>query len=75
MLLGETLGVFWRSPTVCVTGDRYDERPSVDRPRGRMDEIDTWDNGANKSMAQEAIDKVKDFVSKVKGFDDTPDYW
>ena len=47
----------------------------MDRPRGRMDEIDTWDNGANKSMAQEAIDKVKDFVSKVKGFDDTPDYW
>ena len=60
---------------ICDTGDRYDERPNVDRPRGRMDEIDTWDNGANKSMAQEAIDKVKDFVSKVKGFDDTPDYW
>ncbi|KAK2182894.1 hypothetical protein NP493_331g04006 [Ridgeia piscesae] len=55
--------------------DRYDETPQrVDRPQGHMDEIDTWDKGGNKSMAQEALDKVKDFVSKVKGFDDTPDY-
>ena len=48
----------------------------MDRPQGgHMDEIDTWDKGGNKSMAQEALDKVKDFVSKVKGFDDNPDYW
>jgi len=61
---------------VCCLGDRYDETPQrVDRPQGHMDEIDTWDKGGNKSMAQEALDKVKDFVSKVKGFDDTPDYW
>ena len=61
----------------CCPGDRYDETPQrMDRPQGGpMDEIDTWDKGGNKSMAQEALDKVKDFVSKVKGFDDTPDYW
>ena len=59
---------------IWLTGDRYDDepRPST-KSRGRLDDIDDWETG-NKSIAQEAIGKVKDFISKARGFDEPPDY-
>ncbi|XP_069139988.1 clathrin interactor 1-like isoform X2 [Argopecten irradians] len=53
--------------------DRYDEEPSR---RDRMDEIEEWDSG-RKTMAGEAVDKVKGLWNKVqgrKGPDDVVDY-
>ncbi|XP_033757753.1 clathrin interactor 1-like isoform X4 [Pecten maximus] len=53
--------------------DRYDEEPSK---RDRMDEIEEWDSG-RKTMAGEAVDKVKGLWNKVqgrKGPDDVVDY-
>lgn len=61
------------------TGDRYDEDPvstgggggssggsSVGRPKFKLDEIEDWDSG-NKSIATEAVDKVKGLWNKVQG--------
>ncbi|XP_021357829.1 clathrin interactor 1-like isoform X3 [Mizuhopecten yessoensis] len=53
--------------------DRYDEEPSN---RDKMDEIEEWDSG-RKTMAGEAVDKVKGLWNKVqgrKGPDDVVDY-
>ena len=38
-----------------------------------MDEIDEWDKG-KKNIVQESFGKVKEFINKAKGFDETPDY-
>nr|XP_022287504.1 clathrin interactor 1-like isoform X4 [Crassostrea virginica] len=59
--------------------DRYDEDPvstgggggssvgsSVGRPKFKLDEIEDWDSG-NKSIATEAVDKVKGLWNKVQG--------
>lgn len=61
------------------TGDRYDEDPvstgggggssggsSGGRPKFKLDEIEDWDSG-NKSIATEAVDKVKGLWNKVQG--------
>ena len=39
-----------------------------------LDEIDDWDKGKNNNMVGETIGKVKEFVNRMKGFDDTSDY-
>lgn len=57
-----------------VKGDRYDEDP---RPRneGRLDDLEDWDK--KKSVATEALDKVKDFWNRAhgrRGIDDASDY-
>ncbi|XP_061171565.1 clathrin interactor 1-like isoform X2 [Saccostrea echinata] len=48
--------------------DRYDEDPvsSGSRSKYKLDEIDDWDSG-NKSIATEAVDKVKGLWNKVQG--------
>ena len=56
-----------------TTGDRYDEAP---RKQNDMEEIDDWDSG-RKTIASEAVDKVKGLWNKVqgkKGQDDIVDY-
>ena len=43
---------------------------------GRLEEIDDWDNGGlslPKSIAEEAIGKVKDLIQRAKLSNDTPD--
>ncbi|KAK3095229.1 hypothetical protein FSP39_011892 [Pinctada imbricata] len=53
--------------------DRYDENP---RSENNMEEIDDWDSG-RKTIASEAVDKVKGLWNKVqgkKGPDDIVDY-
>lgn len=63
-------------------GDRYDEdvRPNQGSTSssqiGRLDDIDEWDRG-KKSVASEAIDKVKDLWYRAHGkknIDDVIDY-
>ena len=66
-------------------GDRYDEEPQsysssspaavteAARREGKLDDIEEWDTG-RKNIAQEAVGKVKDFVNRMKGFDEPPDY-
>lgn len=71
-------------------GDRYDEEPASTggggggsnvssnsgRSKYRLDEIDDWETG-NKSIATEAVDKVKGLWNKVQGRrgpDDIVDY-
>lgn len=44
-------------------GDRYDEEP---RRRGGLDDFDEFDTG-RKSIADEAVDKVKGLWNKVQG--------
>ena len=73
------------SPASACTGDRYndEEPPSLSAisstrsmsagGRKQLDDIDEWDRG-RKNVAQEAIGKVKDFVNRMKGFDEAPDY-
>jgi len=60
-----------------VADDDFDERSrnssSARTPQSQLDDIRDWDSG-NKSIAEEAIDKVKEFVSKVKFFDTPDDY-
>ena len=58
------------------TGDRYEEEPSHRRNSGpKLDDIDEWDkNNRSRSVAQEAIGKVKELWNKTKGFDEAPDY-
>ena len=61
-----------------ILGDRYndDDQPTPVPSKeyhGNLDDINNWDKGG-KSMTEEAIDKVKEFVNKVKSFDDAPDY-
>ncbi|XP_056005946.1 clathrin interactor 1-like isoform X33 [Ostrea edulis] len=59
--------------------DKYDEEPSSvggGRSNHNLDEIDDWDSG-NKSIASEAVDKVKGLWNKVQGRrgpDDIVDY-
>jgi hypothetical protein len=53
--------------------DDFDDRPSRPEPRSQLDDIRNWDTG-NKSIAEEAIDKVKEFVKGVKIFDSAEDY-
>lgn len=60
--------------------DRYDEEPSYTRKSSssgnKLDEIDDWDNG-KKTIAGEAVDKVKDLWNRVhgrRGPDDIVDY-
>jgi hypothetical protein len=38
-----------------------------------LDEIEDWHTG-RKSVAEEAIGKVKDLFNKARGFDEPPDY-
>lgn len=53
--------------------DDYDDRPArSSAPRGQLDDIRHWDN--DKSLAEEAIDKVKEFVRGVKIFDTGDDF-
>ena len=74
------------SSSTSRAGDRYDDDPAPRRSvtsgsgggsagggGGRLDEIDDWNNG-KKNMVGETIGKVKDFVNRMKGFDDTSDY-
>lgn len=52
--------------------DRYDEQPK----KGGLDDIDDFDSG-HKNIAEEAVDKVKDLVNRVRGRqgpDDIVDY-
>lgn len=62
-----------------LLGDKYDEEPSSvggGRSNHNLDEIDDWDSG-NKSIASEAVDKVKGLWNKVQGRrgpDDIVDY-
>jgi hypothetical protein len=56
-----------------VSDDDYEERMKSRQPQNQLDDIRDWQSG-NKSMAEEAIDKVKEFVSKVKFFDSPDDY-
>ena len=59
--------------TLLVSDDDYEERMKSRQPQNQLDDIRDWQSG-NKSMAEEAIDKVKEFVSKVKFFDTPDDY-
>jgi len=60
-------------------GDRYEEEPqnnhnsTTTKKSSRLDEIEDWNTG-RKSVAEEAIGKVKDFINKARGFDEAPDY-
>lgn len=58
--------------------DRYEEEPhnnynNTATRKSRLDEIDDWNTG-KKSVAEEAIGKVKDLINKARGFDEPPDY-
>jgi len=56
----------------CLLGDDYD----FDHRRNRADQLEDirdWNSG-NKSIAGEAIDKVKEIVGRVKFFDTGSDY-
>ena len=59
-----------------ITGDfgsdRYDDEPK--KNRGRLEEIDDWDRGSKKSVAEEALGKVKELWNRTRGFDEPPDY-
>ena len=67
---------------VLFSGDRYDEdygRTANGAPRsgnkgGTLDDIEEWDRGSKKSVAQEAIGKVKDLWNRTRGFDEPPEY-
>ena len=61
------IGVLW-------LGDDYDfDRPSrPGRHPNQLEDIREWNSG-NKSIAEEAIDKFKEIVGRVKFFD-TADY-
>ena len=41
---------------------------------GGLEDIDEWDRGSKKSVAQEALGKVKEIWNKTRGLDDQPDY-
>ena len=76
--------VIWNSGECLafIPGDRYGEEPrnysrGPERSSGggeRLDEIEDWDRGSKKNIATETIGKVKDFVNRMKGFDEPPDY-
>ena len=52
-------------------GDDYEVR---DQPKpNRLDDIKDWNSG-NKSIAEEALDKVKEIISGIKLFDTAEDY-
>jgi len=56
--------------------DRYDDeapKKSVNRA-GSLQEIDDWDRGSKKSVAEEAMGKVKELWNRTRGFDEPPDY-
>ena len=57
-----------------LLGDDYDfDRPSrPGRRPNQLEDIRDWNSG-NKSIAEEAIDKFKEIVGRVKFFD-TTDY-
>ena len=60
--------------SLCLTADDYDDGSAWSTSkRGQLDDIRDWESG-NKSIAEEAIDKVKEVVSKVKFFDNPEDY-
>lgn len=59
----------------CTTGDNYEVEQYKQQPKSDgLEDIDEWDRGAKKSVAEEAISKVKDLWNKTRGFDDPPDY-
>ena len=65
-------------------GGRYDDdephsyggpnhRSSSSRSATKLDDINDWQDG-KKGVVDEVIGKVKDFASKMKNFDDPPDF-
>lgn len=55
-------------------GDDYDfDRPSRRGHVNQLEDIRDWNSG-NKSIAEEAIDKFKEIVGRVKFFDTASDY-
>ena len=57
-----------------LVGDDYDfDRPSRRNHPNQLEDIRDWNSG-NKSIAEEAIDKFKEIVGRVKFFDTGSDY-
>ena len=42
-------------------------------PPSKLDDINDWHDG-KKGVVDEVLGKVKDFASKMKSFDDPPDF-
>jgi len=57
-----------------LLAEDYDfDRPSQRGHSSQLEDIRDWNSG-NKSIAEEAIDKVKEIVGRVKIFDTSSDY-
>jgi len=57
-----------------LVGDDYDfDRPTRRGRPNQLEDIRDWNSG-NKSIAEEAIDKFKEIVGRVKFFDTASDY-
>lgn len=56
------------------TGDEYDagDQPYQSR-QNRLEDIKDWNSGS-KSIAEEALDKVKEIFSGIKWFDSQDEY-
>jgi len=57
-----------------LAGDDYDfDQPSRRGRPNQLEDIRDWNSG-NKSIAEEAVDKFKEIVGRVKFFDTSSDY-
>lgn len=56
-----------------LSGDDYDASGVSSFDKKRLDDIKDWQSG-NKTIAEEAIDKVKEFVSSIRIFDNPDDF-
>ena len=56
-----------------TSGDDYDASGVSSFDKKRLDDIKDWQSG-NKTIAEEAIDKVKEFVSSIRIFDNPDDF-